>query len=510
VNLLSIIYKFRICPPFGLFNRSFSSVKKLVFLNKDFGFGSCPVCYSSFRRSPASEAQSVFGHCAGPHEICIEKDARAAFTLPRYLSPCQQSSSFESRKSHRSLVTEASHFTGTLALSKGLETWRVAKSVICPEKFIGLCHNLLNLFHGIFLCFKLFVFSFLPDLTGSFIRCIRVGCCLKRCFRDDHFPYDSGEFSGHGGSCFSLDSGSLYKPLVSLAKIDIEFSHLESSFTQSPSEGSRSCFGDLPGVLLPVGDVASFRQTCPARNSVCIFEAMKISKFSHDDKPKYFTDAFGAGNNFEPVFETLAGFYNQSDISQDSVSLPFNGLNSFAVLPEHLSFKSVEFIPMAIEPSDHGSCINYFWSSGVGLVQLPSHDSFDLCGFFCDSVPLSGEYSQVSDFDRRDIGLWYEFTFHYLGDFCGRDFVGVSHSRSQLTKIKGIEQVNLIGYGLEHVPEPVVGSHRLDSDTDRFFEGLDESEYFSGAMVWNSNFFNVVGFVINSCIGSSSGVQIDS
>ncbi|MCD6395020.1 MAG: hypothetical protein J7M40_16140, partial [Planctomycetes bacterium] len=69
------------------------------------------------------------------------------------------------------------HFT--LAVSKGLNTWRVVKSVVCPEKFIELCHNTLHFFHGMFLSFLLVVFSFLSDLAGSLIRGIRVGCRLK-------------------------------------------------------------------------------------------------------------------------------------------------------------------------------------------------------------------------------------------------------------------------------------------------------------------------------------------
>jgi hypothetical protein len=84
VNLMRIIYRLPICPPFGLFKHSFAKVNDSASLNKDFFSGSCPVAYSSFRRSPASEAPSVLRPDAGPHEICIEKDARAAFTLSRY------------------------------------------------------------------------------------------------------------------------------------------------------------------------------------------------------------------------------------------------------------------------------------------------------------------------------------------------------------------------------------------------------------------------------------------
>ena len=284
VNLMRIHDLFRMCPPFGLLKHSFAKVNDSAFLNKDAVSGSCPVAYSSFRRSPASEAQLVLRPDAGPHEICIERDARAAFTLSRYLSSCRPSSSFESRKRPQSLVTEASHFTGTLAVSKGLNTWRGVKSVICPEKYIGLCHNVLRFFHGMFLSFKLVVFSFLSDLAGSLIRGIRVGCRLKGCLRNDHFPDDPGQSLCHSSSGLSLDSGSFDQPFVALSKPGIEFGHLESRFTERPSERGRAGLGDLTGIFLPVGDVTSFSQTGPACNGICIFESMEIPEFGHNDK----------------------------------------------------------------------------------------------------------------------------------------------------------------------------------------------------------------------------------
>ena len=510
VNLTRIIYRLGNCPPFGLFKHSFATIKDSASLSKDFVSESCSVVYSSFRKSPASDAQWVVGPYAGPHEICIEKDARAAFTLPRYLSPCWQTSSFESRKRPQSLVTDASHFTGTLAVSKGLNTWRVVKSVVCPEKIIGLCHNTLHFSHGMFLSFKLVAFSFLSDLAGSLIRSIRVGCGPKGCFGNDHFPDDSGKFSCHGSSGFSLDSGSFDKPFVLLAKTGIEFGHLESRFTESPSESRGSGLGDLTGIFLPVGDMTPFGQTGPACNGVSIFEPIEIPEFGHNDKPKHYTDAFWAGNDVESVFEVFVSFDNLSDFSQDGVSLSFNSLNSFTVLPEHLGFNGLEFIPMSGQPSMHRSSVNSFGSSGVYLIELPSRDRFDLCGFFGDSMPLPGEHSQMADFYRWDIGVRNEFAFHNLGDFCGRDFVGVSHSRPQLTEVKGIEQMDFIGDGLEHIPEPVVGSHRFDTDADRFFKRLDESDDFSGAMIRNGNFFKGLGCGIHSGIGSGCGMKIDS
>lgn len=510
VNLMRTIDILRICPPLGLFKHSFAKVKDSTFLNKDAVSGSCPVAYSSFRRSPASEAQSVLRPDAGPHEICIERDARAAFTLARYLSSCRQSSSFESRKRPQSLVTDASHFTGPLAVSKGLNTWRGVKSVVCPEKFIGLCHNALRFFHGMFLSFALIVFSFLSDLAGSLISGIRIDSRLKGGLGDDHFPEDPGQSPCHRGSGFSLDTGSFDQPFVALSKPGVEFGHLEGSFTESPSQRGRTGLGYLTGIFLPVGDVRSFGQSGPACNGVCVFEAMKIPELSHDDESEYLTDAFGAGNDLEPVFEIFIGLDNQSDFSEDHVSLSFNGLNAFTVLPEHLSFQGVELMPVSGHPSMDGSGIDRFGTSGIDLVHLPSHDGFNFCGFFGDSMPLPAENSQMSDFNGRNIGLWNTFVFHDLSDFCGRDFIGVSHSGSQFTEIEGVKQVDFVSDGIEHVPEPVVGSHRLDPDAERFFEGLDEPEDFSGAMVWNSHFFKGIGCSIDSGIGGSRGMQIDS
>lgn len=510
VNQMRIRYILCICPPFGLFKHSFATIKNSASLNKDFVSESCSVVYSSFRKSPASEAQWVLRPYAGPHEICIERDARAAFTLSRYLSPCWQTSSFESRKRPQSLVTDASHFTGTLAVSKGLNTWRVVKSVVCPEKFIELCHNTLHFFHGMFLSFLLVVFSFLSDLAGSLIRGIRVGCRLKGRFGDNHFPDNPGQSPCHSGSGFSLDSGSFDKPFVALAKTGIEFSHLESSFTESPSESSRSRFGDLTGIFLPVGDMTSFGQPGPACNGIRIFESIELPEFGHNDKSKHFTDAFWAGDDFESVLEVFVSFDDLSDFSEDGVSLSFNGLNSFAVLPEYLCFNGLEFIPMPGQPSMHRSSVNSFGSSGVYLIELPSHDRFDLCGFPSDSMPLPGEHSQMADFYRRDIGVWNEFVLHDLSYLCGRDFVCISHSRPQFAEIECIEQMDFIGQGLEHVPEPVIGTHRFDTDTNRFFERLDKSDDFSGAMIWNSDFFEDLGCGIHSGIGSCSGMQIDS
>jgi hypothetical protein len=38
--------------------------------------------------------------------------------------------------------------------------------------------------------------------------------------------------------------------------------------------------------------------------------------------------------------------------------------------------------------------------------------------------------------------------------------------------------INYVGDGLEHVPQPVTGSHGFDTDAERFFERVDEPEDF--------------------------------
>lgn len=494
------------CPPFELNKHSFANIRSSGRLDKDVVFGSRPDIYSSFRRSPASDAQLVVGHFAEPHEICIERDARAAFTLSRYLSLRNQISGFESRRRPFSLVTDASRLTGTFALSKGLDIWRGVKSVFCPGTFIKLCHNALCLFYGKILSFLLSVFSSQPYFTGSFISGIRIGRSSERCIGDNHFPEDSRKSPGHCCSGLSLDSGAFDKLVVAFTKGGVESCHLESGLTQSPSESGRACFGDSTWIFLSVGDMSSFSQSAPAADGIGIFEPMEIADFRQNYKAEHFADAFGSYDDLESISEFFVCLDDQPYVSKDRITLTFDGLNSFTVMPEHLRFDGFEFITIGGHPSMEGSSIYHFWSSGVYLKDLPSHDGLDLGSFLCDAMPLSGEHSQIPDLSRRDIGGRDEFVFHDLRDFGCGDFICVSHSWPQLAEVEGVEQMDFVCQGFEHVPEPVIGTHGFNADAEWFFEGQNKAKYFSGAMIWNSNFLKGVRLGIQNGISSRCGM----
>ena len=506
VNLSGIADILNMRPPFGLDKHSVANIRGSGQLNKDVVVGSRPDIYSSFRRSPASDAQLVVGHFAGPHEICIEKDARAAFTLSRYLSPRNQISGFESRKRPFSLVTDASRFTAAFVLSKGLDMWRRVKSVFCSETLIKLYHNALSLFNGKVLSFLLSVFSSQSYLTGTFISGIGIDRSSKRRIGDDHFPEYSRKSSGHRGSGLSPDSCAFDETVVAFAKDSVESCHLESGFTQSPSESGRTCFGDLTWIFLSVGDMSSFGQTAPAANSISIFEPMKIAEFRKNNKTEHLADPFGSCYDFECFLKVFICLDDRSYFSEDNIALTFDGLNSFAVMPEHLCFNRFEFIAIGSHPTVEGIDVYHFWSSGVDLKDLPTHDGFYLSGFFSDAMPLSGKDSQISDFAGRNISGRNEFVLHNLCDFGGGDFVCVSHTRSQFAEVESIEQMYFVSQGLKHVPEPVIGTHGFDTDAERFFEGQDKTENFSGAVVWNSNFLNGVRFGIQNSVSSCCGV----
>ncbi|MCD6395247.1 MAG: prepilin-type N-terminal cleavage/methylation domain-containing protein, partial [Planctomycetes bacterium] len=84
--------------------------------------------------------------------------------------------------------------------------------------------------------------------------------------------------------------------------------------------------------FLSVGNMSSFGQTGPACNGVRVFESMEIPEFGHNDKSKYCTDAFGAGNDCESVIEVFVSLDNQSDFSEDSVSLSFTLIELLVVI----------------------------------------------------------------------------------------------------------------------------------------------------------------------------------
>ena len=501
VDGMRIVKLMNLCPPFGRLALSDSLSKGLCSrLNALTLVGSRPGNYSSFRESPVSDAQRVVGHVTGLHGISIERDARAAFTLWRYPSPRCLSSGVEVRKSLSSLVTDASPFTQTLAASKGRDAWQGVKDVMGSVVLLG----------KILLLFLLIVFTTLSDFVGSLKRLVRVAAGPVRCIGNDHLPEDSGQSPCHSGSGFSLDAGSLDKSLITDVEVGIEFSHLESRFTQGPAQRRRTGFGDLAGVFLPVGDVSSFGQSGPAGDGIGLFETVEITKFSKYNKPQYFADAPGAGEDRQGSLHLRVCFDNGSDLSQEGVSLPLDRVYSFDVLPENLSFDRIEFFSVGQEPSLQRSGSDVFGTSGVGLEQFPASDDFDLGRFPCDAVPLSGIHSQMSDGQWRDISDRSVLTFHNMCDLGRGDLVGVRHSRPQLAQVQSVEEMNFIGQRFEEVPEPVIGSHGFDSDAERLSQGLDEFDDGSGAVVWDRHLFDRIGIGVGNGIGSRSGMQINT
>ena len=204
------------CPPFGLNNFSNAKVNDSVNIaDKQSPGGSSPNNYSSFRESPAPDVQLPVGQIAGLHEMSIERDSRAAFTLSRYPSPSDMNPDIEVSKSRTSLVTDESHFTKASAMPKGRGDERTVKSGNCP--------NVVNKsYHGGFLlffkkCFS-FLFSFLaslPYFVCSLKRFIGISASSKRRIGDNHFPEYARESSCHCGSGFSFDTCSFVDPCLS-------------------------------------------------------------------------------------------------------------------------------------------------------------------------------------------------------------------------------------------------------------------------------------------------------
>lgn len=475
------------CPPFGPDKLSFANIDTSAHLNTQLCVGSSPVFYSSFRRSPASDAQLVVRHFAGPHEISIERDARAAFTLWRYPSLRFKNYGFEGRKRPFSLVTDASHFTGMFAASKGLDVWRWVKSVVCSGRLILLAHCI-RMFSTRLLLFLLPVFSSLSDSAGTLIRRIRIDAGTERSAGDNHFPEDSSQSPCHGSSGFPLDAGTLDESLVAFPKAAVVSSHLESSFTECPAEGGRTGLGDLAGVLLPIGQMRSLCEAAPAGDGIGVFEPIKITELRKDDKSKDFADTFGTGDDGERFLKVFVCLENQSNIAQDGISLSFDDLNAFEMLPEHRGLNGIEFFAVGSDPSMQAGGVEGIGASGVGLVEFPSDDGFNLGSLLSDSMPLPSEYTQMSDFGWWNICRRNQFAFHDSGNLGSDDFIGVGQTRTQFAQVEGVEQMNLVGHGLEHIPEPVIRAHGFNANAEWFFEGLDKSYDFAGAMVWNGHF----------------------
>ncbi len=500
-----------ICPPFGpstlsdIINRGlFSHLKQSTLV------GSRPGIYSSFRESSASDTQKVVGHIAGLHEISIERDSRAAFTLWRYPSPQGISSGFEVRKK-LSLVTDEPHFTRTLTSSKGLDAWQVIKFVVCPDILILLLYCRKLVFFCIkFLSFLLLAFSTLFYFIGSLNRFVRVATGPEGSIRNDHLPEDSGQSPGHGSSGLSLDTGFFEKSLVTCFEVGVKFSHLESRFAQSPSQSGRTGLGDLAGVFLPVGDVTSFCEPGPAGDGISVFKPAKIAELSEYNEPQYFTDPLGACKDSQFSLNLRICFDNTSDVSKDGISLPFDIVYSFEVVPENLSLDRVELFSVGQEPSMHGCRCDGLWSSGIGLTQLPADDGFDPGTFPCDSVPLSGIHSQMSDFQGWNISDRDILTFQNMCYLGGNDLVGIGHSWPQLAQIQSVDEMDLVCQGLQKVPEPIIGPHGFYTNTERFGQRLDEFDDGSGAMILDRNFLDSTCISIGNGIGGRRGMQINA
>ena len=259
-----------------------------------------------------------------------------------------------------------------------------------------------------------------------------------------------------------------------------------------------------------IGDVTSFGQSSPAGDGIGFFEAVEITEFGEYDKPQYFTDPLGTGEDGQGSLHLRVCFDNGSYLAQEGVSLPLNRVDAFNVLPEKLSFDRVEFFSVGQEPSLQRSGSDIFGASGVGLEQFPASHDFDLGRFSCDAVPLPGIHSQMSNFQGRDIRDRNVFTFHNVGDFGRDNFIRVRHSRPQLAQVQSVEEMNLVGQGFEHIPEPVVGSHRFNADAERLSQGLNESDDGSGAVVGNRNFFDRIGIGVGNGVGRRSGMQINT
>ncbi len=486
VDFLKLVrYLELFCPPFGLDNDS--SVTVFGRLNKPVWIGSSPVFYSSFRWSPAPDAQSVVRQNAGPHEISIERDARAAFTLWRYFSLHRRGGGLKGRKRPFSLVTDASHFTGTLAASKGQDAWRGVKSVVCSGQLRSLCHCRLIFFQK-FLSFLLSAFSALSNRVGALIGGIRIGAGPKGRLGDDHFPEYPRQSAGHGRACLSFDAGTFDQSLVAFPEAGIEFGHLEGGLAECPAEGGRPGFGDLAGVLLPIGYMRSLGQAAPTRHGIGVFEPVEIPEFSQNDKPQYLADAFGSGQYFEGLGKVVVGFENGTNAAKDRVPLSLNDPDTFVMLPEHSGLNDIEFFAVGQQPAMQCGGTEGVGASGIGLIQFPFDDCFNGGGLLSDPVPLSAKHPQMPNFQRRNIRCRDELIFQDISDFGGHDLVGVGQTGTQFAQVQSVDQVNLVGQGLEHVPEPVIRAHRFDADAERFFEGLDKSCDFSSAMVGNGHF----------------------
>jgi hypothetical protein len=490
------------CPPFGHF---ISSVKRfLSILSVGWVFGSSPLSHSSFRRSTASGAQSVAGHAAVPHEIAIRKGSRAAFTLSHYSSQTGLLPVFEGCKSQSSQVIGEPYLTGLPQFSKGqdktavrlLSLPRVLSSVI--ELFSRLC---------CFLFIRRFIFkSFKSYIISSIERFVGVISRLKRGIGYYHLPEYSGKSSCHSGSCLSFDAGFLDKSLIAFFEVGVKLGQLKRRLAKCPSECSRAGFGYFSLIGLSVGDMASFCKPCPTGNGIGVFESLKISEFSHYNKTQSLTNAFDRCDYLKPLPEMYVLGDNTSCLPDDEVLLLLNKRDSVLICPESKGLCFVEFITLSQDVSLKVSGGDVFWSSAVCVEHLPSCNGFDFSRFLRDSMPLSCEHSQPSYFLRWGVCGGDMFVFHNVGDFACGYFVSISHPWPQLAQIERVDKVYLLCEWFKQVPEPVIASHRFDTDAQRFGEIFCESGDFACAVVGDGCFSYFTCNVVNCGVSSRSSV----
>ena len=519
------------CSPFELFN----SVRCFLFsFLAERLSGQCPLSRSSFRRSTASDALLVAGHCAVPHEIEIRRGSRAAFTLSQYSPLPKESFGFGGCKRPVSPVIGEPFLTGLSRLSKGLDK-ATARTIsllrIFPVKINNFCIPQIGFFRLAVVgciktacealpyytysslrnsnCCSLFKFismSFKSHLVSPFKRFVRIAACLIRRLGDNHLPDYPNKSSCHSGSCLAFNTDLFTKVIVFFFKVGIKLGCLKSGFTQSPSQGRRSGFRDASGVVLPVGDVASLCETCPAGYCVGVFEPLEISDFSDNDKPEHEADSGYCSYNIEPLLQIGVCGKDVADFSFDIISLLLDELDSVLVRPYNERLGSVKLRSMGEHITVYSCGREFSWSSFICPVELPFSLSFDFSGFLCDGMPLSCELSEVSYFSRRSVCCGYMFVFHNVGDFACGDFVGVSHSRSQLAQIECIDEVDLFCDWFEHIPEPIVASHRFDADAERFGQSFHEPGDFAGEVVGDGLLFCFSSFRIKSGIRSRCSV----
>ena len=154
--------------------------------------------------------------------------------------------------------------------------------------------------------------------------------------------------------------------------LDIGAAQLKAGFAQCLAEGGGTGLADLSGILLAVGDVASFGQSGPAGHGVGVGKTMKITELGQDDDAQGIGDSGYSFNDGQLISEPWF-------LSDDSQHLPFDvGFDTFD--SEHDLLEVVddqgghgfEGVSVGGHPALHRGDFDVFWSSPVVLIQLPA------------------------------------------------------------------------------------------------------------------------------------------